>query len=207
MEAYWEDTAPVVSPDGATVAFGDGGYVWTVAGRRQHAGRAASCAPAPRSGSTTRRLLGVVGREGSSHLVVFDLANPWPQSIAHGDGDCGRRGRLARPRRSVAYTFWPHDDRNRSEIRVLDLDDRRARARSPAPTAMQDKGPAWSPDGATIAYVSERSGWYEIHLVDASERRRPPAHPRRSGLRRARVAPRRRSASSPPAPGAATATS
>lgn len=33
---------------------------------------------------------------------------------------------------------------------------------------MQDKGPAWSADSSTIAYVSERSGWYELHLVDAT---------------------------------------
>ena len=32
---------------------------------------------------------------------------------------------------------------------------------------MADRGPCWSPDGATIAYVSERSGWWAVHLVGA----------------------------------------
>ena len=33
---------------------------------------------------------------------------------------------------------------------------------------MHDNGPAWSPDGATIAYASERSGFYELHLAGAT---------------------------------------
>jgi dipeptidyl aminopeptidase/acylaminoacyl peptidase len=112
------------------------------------------------------RMLGVVGREGCSHIVTFDLDNPWPQSVAHGDGDCGQ-ATVSPDRSQVAYTFWPHADRNRSEIHLLDLGAGATRALT-GTERMQDKAPAWSPDGTTIAYVSERSGWYEIHLVDAS---------------------------------------
>ena len=165
MEAYWEDTAPVVSPDGTTVAFGDGGFVWTtpVDGR----------APAHRvvrAGAPVwlddHRLLGVVGREGNTHLVVFDLANPWPQSVAPGDGDCG--GAAVSPDRTrVAFTFWPHDDRNRSEIHILDVASGESRALT-GTERMQDKGPAWAPDASSVAYVSERSGWYEIYVVDVA---------------------------------------
>ncbi len=165
IEPYWEDTAPVLSPDGSAVAFGDGGYVWVapVDGR-------APARRVVRAGSPVwlddDRLLGVVGREGNSHLVVFDLANPWPQSVAHGDGDCGFAA-VSPDRRHVVYTFWPHGDRNRSEIRVLDLDVGSSRELTGTPL-MQDKGAAWAPDGTKIAYVSERSGWYEVHVVDAN---------------------------------------
>jgi dipeptidyl aminopeptidase/acylaminoacyl peptidase len=163
MEAYWEDTAPVVSPDGATVAFGDGGYVWTAPVDGSTPARRVVRVGAP-EWLDDHRLLGVVGREGNSHLVVLDLANPWPQSIAHGDGDCG--GAVVSPDRTrVAFTFWPHDDRNRSEIHILELATGESRALT-GTERMQDKGPAWAPDAATIAYVSERTGWYEISLID-----------------------------------------
>lgn len=165
MEAFWEDTAPVLSPDGSTVAFGDGGYVWTVPVDGSAPPRRVVRAGSPVWVDDTS-LLGVVGRGGSSHLVVFDLANPWPQSIAHGDGDCGYAA-VAPDRTRVAFTFWPHADRNRSEIRVVDLESGVTRPLT-GTERMQDRAPAWSPDGATIGYTSERSGWYEIHLVGAN---------------------------------------
>lgn len=103
LEPYWEDTPPALSPNGSTVAFGDGGFVWvapidghTPARRVVRAG-----APVWLDDST---LLGVVGRDGSSHLVRFDLDNPWPQSIAHGDGDCGP-ATVSPDRHRVAFTF------------------------------------------------------------------------------------------------------
>lgn len=165
MEPYWEDTAPTLSPDGSSVAFGDGGYIWVAPVDGSTPARRVVRAGAP-VWLDDARLLGVVGREGNSHLVAFELANPWPQSVAHGDGDCGFAA-VSPDRSRVAYTFWPHDDRNRSEIHVLDVASGATRALTGTPR-LQDKDAAWSPDGTTIAYVSERSGWYEVYLVDAT---------------------------------------
>ncbi len=165
VAAYWEDTAPTVSPDGTTVAFGDGGYVWTAPVDGSTPARRVVRAGAP-VWLDDAHLLGAVGREGNTHLVSFDLANPWPQSIAHGDGDCGSAA-VSPDRTRVAFTFWPHGDRNRSEIHILNVATSESRALT-GTDRMQDKGPAWAPDAATIAYVSERSGWYEIYVVDAA---------------------------------------
>ena len=66
----------------------------------------------------------------------------------------------------VAYVFTPRADLNRSEIRVADVATGAVRAVSGTPR-MQDRAPAWSPDGTTLAYVSERSGWWALHTVGA----------------------------------------
>ncbi len=91
----------------------------------------------------------------------------------------------------VAYTFYPRDDLNRSEIRVADLATGATRAVTGTPR-MHDRQPAWSPDGRTIAYSSERSGFYELHLVGAQRRPatgssppRTPTTPSTSGTRTA----------------------
>ena len=57
---------------------------------------------------------------------------------------------------------------------------------------MQDRAPAWSPDGSALAYVSERSGTWALHAVGARRERRAAADRGRRRLRRAGLAPRRR---------------
>ena len=82
----------------------------------------------------------------------------------------------------------------------------RVRALTGTP-GMADTGPAWSPDGATIAYVSERSGRRELHAVgrDGDDDRQLTARRRR--LQPARVAARTASGSPRCAAGATASTS
>jgi dipeptidyl aminopeptidase/acylaminoacyl peptidase len=67
-------------------------------------------------------------------------------------------------RTEVAYVFTPRDDLGRSEIRVADVATGTVRAVT-GTARMQDRDPAWSPGGDTIAYVSERSGAWALHTV------------------------------------------
>jgi dipeptidyl aminopeptidase/acylaminoacyl peptidase len=162
---YWEDTEPRLSPSGATVAYADGGHVWLV----------------PTTGGPPRKLVEgaspvwvddvllviAVERDDTTRLALVDVDDPWPRRLtqAHDIGDEGEAA-VAPNRSEVAYTFAPREDLNRSEIRVAHVVTGEVRALTGTPR-MHDRGPAWSPDGKAIAYTSERSGFYEVHLIDA----------------------------------------
>jgi dipeptidyl aminopeptidase/acylaminoacyl peptidase len=170
---YWADTAPRLSPDGSTVAYADGDHVWLV----------------PTAGGPPRklvegegpvwiddaRLIVAVERDATTRLAVVDVADPWPRRLAVAHGDLDAHGDEGEPAVSpdaseVAYTFTPRAALDRtSEIRVAAVDGGAVRRVAGAPL-MHDNRPAWSPDGATIAYASERSGFYELHLAGAEDR-------------------------------------
>jgi dipeptidyl aminopeptidase/acylaminoacyl peptidase len=165
---YWEDIEPRLSPNGRTVAYGDEGHVWI----------------APTAGGPPRRLVEggspvwvgnarlvvTVERDRTTRLAVVDTADPWPQRLAsHFDlvehGDEGEAA-VSPNATEVAYTFTPRADLNRSEIRVASLKSGEVRALTGTPR-MHDREPNWSPDGQQLLYASERSGFYELHLVAA----------------------------------------
>jgi dipeptidyl aminopeptidase/acylaminoacyl peptidase len=167
---FWDDTTPYLSPDGTTVAYGDEGHVWLVptgGGPPRKLVEGAS----PRW-IDDRRLVISVERDDATttRLAVVDVDDPWPRRLAvsHGELDAhGDEGEAAPSPdgTEVAYTFTPRADMNRSsEIRVAALEGGEVRRLTGTPD-MHDGGPEWSPDGRTIAYASERSGFYELHLV------------------------------------------
>ena len=172
---YWEDVPPRISPDGSTVAYADEGHVWLVP---------AAGGPARKliEGSSPvwiddERLVISVERDDASRLAVVSAADPWPRRLTTAHAGLEEYGDEDEPVVSpdgteVAYTFTPRADLNRSEIRVASLESGAVRALTGTPR-MHDREPAWAPDGARIAYTSERSGFYEVHLVasDGSEDR------------------------------------
>ena len=167
---YWEDTEPRLSPDGSRVAYADQGHVWLVATEGGPPRKLVEGGSPVWLGDD--RLVVSVERDDTSRLAVVGTDDAWPRPLCGSEpqaeferyGD--EWGAAASPDgMRVAFCFTPRDDLRRTEIRVADVATGEVRALTGTPD-LADRGPAWSPDGGTIAFTSERSGWWEIHLVD-----------------------------------------
>jgi Tol biopolymer transport system component len=64
----------------------------------------------------------------------------------------------------VAYVFRHFADLNRHDIRCIDLED--GSIRTLAGQAREfNRSPRWSPDGSCLAFLSQRTDFFEIWLV------------------------------------------
>jgi dipeptidyl aminopeptidase/acylaminoacyl peptidase len=164
---YWEDTQPRLSPGGTQVAYGDEGHVWLVAAAGGPPRKLLEAAAPVWLDDAT--LVVSIERGDTTRLALVDVADPWPRRLATAHGELDEHGdewaaSVAPDRTEVAYVFMPRADLNRAEIRIATVATGAVRAVTGTPR-MQDRSPELSPDGSTIAYVSERSGAWALHAV------------------------------------------
>ena len=171
---FWEDASPQLSPDGSTVAYVDEGRLVLVAAAGGPPAPLAEVADVAWGGPKwiSDEALVVPVEDGEyTCLAVVSRSDPTPRPVARDHRDVDPLGdeteaAVAPDGTRIAYTFTPRADLNRSEVRVVDVASGAVRALTGTPL-MHDREPTWSPDSTRIAYASERSGWYELHLVDA----------------------------------------
>ncbi len=168
--AFWEDTPPAWSPDGRHLAYVSDGWVRLIPADGGPGHRLA-VAGSPRwlddhtlvvsyevDRETTATQLPTVTEV--SRLALVDMGDPWLRPVTEPGADAsdpdphGKR---------LAFTSHPPDDRNRSDIIVVDVDSgkRTVVAATPGTHAAL---PRWSRDGTRLVYVSEEPGWYQLHV-------------------------------------------
>ncbi|MGZ5383871.1 MAG: LpqB family beta-propeller domain-containing protein [Acidimicrobiia bacterium] len=161
LTAFWEDTAPVWSPDGTQVAYSAAGKIRIVSADGGPSREL--CEGDNPVWVDDRHLLVTIERTRRSRLAVVSIDEAWPRPLDGADGDCGQV--VVAPDRSWAvYTFFPAADRNRSDVRVVELATGDTRSLTGL-SGIHDHSPAVSSDGQRIAFVSERSGRQELYLI------------------------------------------
>jgi dipeptidyl aminopeptidase/acylaminoacyl peptidase len=164
---YWEDADPRIAPGGELVAYAEEGAVRVVAAAGGPPRRLLDAsAPVWLDDAT---LVVAVERGDTTRLAVVAVGDPWPRRLAVGHGELAEHGdewaaAVSPDGSEVAYVFTPRADLNRSEVRIADVATGAVRAVT-GTARMQDRAPAWSPAGDRIAYVSERSGHWALHVV------------------------------------------
>ena len=173
-QTFWTDASPRWSPDGQWLAYASRDDIWAVPGvggkSRQltdyHHGDSS-----PIFSPDGKRVYFLSGRRVFHNLCYTTLDGEWPAPLTHFDGDVsdpqpGPDGK------SVAFVYHPQQDLDRTEICLVDA---RATQRRRDTSALKhltgvprvrDFHPRWSPDGAHIAFLSNRSGWRELYLLD-----------------------------------------
>jgi dipeptidyl aminopeptidase/acylaminoacyl peptidase len=98
-------------------------------------------------------------------LLLTDRDGSWPRPVVTLPGDV-RDARPSPDGNSVVVVFRPEDDSNRWDLRLADLKSGEVRLLTGAPR-QKDWFPRWSPDGRTIAFISQRGGWDQVWLIGA----------------------------------------
>ena len=165
---YWWEETPRWSPDSQYLAF-------TVDGVVQAAARGALAKAVsdftPRAGSPmwmpdSFGLLMSVERDEKTQIVLGDRQGGWPRLAASGEGDY-LDVRPSPDGKWAAAVFAPLADLNRWEVRLIGLGGEPEQRIEGLP-GTRDASPRWSPDGGRIAFLSNRSGFYEVWTADGA---------------------------------------
>jgi len=167
---YWADEIPQWSPDGQWLAYTSGGdvVVAPVAGGKPE-----------KITAFTPGCFAPVWLPDSQHLIVSqeieDFVQFWKiertgaqaQRLTHDPGD-HLDARPSPDGKTIVYTQKSGDDFRRLDLRLTDLSTGTITPLTGGPQ-QKDWYPRWSPDGKHIAFLSQRSGFNEIWLIQPGD--------------------------------------
>lgn len=171
---YWWDEPAVWSPDGRWLAYGQGEHIYVTAtdgGIGRRVSGLAAHATSPLWLPDSNRMIASVELDDAWRLVLTDRQGAFFRLLTPTGADASEPDPAPAGER-IVYTHYPHDDLNRLDLKVLDLESGAAYSLTGAP-GQKDWNAKWSPDGEQIAFLSQRSGFDEVWLIrpDGSGRR------------------------------------
>jgi dipeptidyl aminopeptidase/acylaminoacyl peptidase len=166
--AYWDDEIPRWSPDGQWLAFCMHDHVHIApanGGLPRKISDFTSAADSPIWMPDSQHLILSIERHEATQLMLSDRDGAWPKALTDDKSGDAWEPRPAPDGQSIAYVYRPFDDLNRLDIRLIQLESGRTLTLV-GNEKEKNHTPRWSPDGKRLAFLSQRTGFFEIWLLD-----------------------------------------
>ena len=164
---YWEDASPRWSPDGQWLAYASEGDIWAVSSAGGKARRLTDYRhgdSSPVFSPDGERVYFLSGRKVFHNLCYTTLEGDWPAPLTQFEADVSDP-QPAPDGKTIAFVYHPQADLNRSEICLVPATGGDVQHLTGAPQ-VRDSFPRWSPDAKHVAFLSNRSGWQELYLLN-----------------------------------------
>lgn len=164
---YWWDEIPRWSPDGGWLAFcmNKQAYLAPVSGSiPNRISNIIKTSTTPRWLPDGEHLLITIEQPDADRLYLISRDGSSLKALTDNSGDA-RDPQVSPDGKYVAYAHRSFDDLNRYEIRIVDIAAGTSRELT-GEVMQKDWQPRWSPDSKKIAYLSYKSGFYEVWLAD-----------------------------------------